>query len=174
MIFGNPAVLAFDAQLEPDVLPVVGANVAGRIRCYVAGEPFGKWDEPYCIFGEVTGHLNELAWLTEGLWHSDLQELTLQDRFRTLDETFYLGFRKPHLTFEAALCSTNFLTNVSEAFDSSKSFMLAKSNKEFQILVECEGGFLHTDIPRSDFLVMVEEFSKWLALQELRFLGSDA
>ena len=175
VIWGNPAKLAIEAQLEPDtVVPAVGANIAGRIRCYVAGEPHGDWDEPLCILGAVSTRLMELASNAAVLWHPLLDSLTPEQRFSALNDLVYETSISAHPSAATSLANTNFLTNISEAFDSTKSFILSNQNGQVQILIESPRGFFHTELPRSEFVSLAQDFARWVQLQEHRLIGEDA
>lgn len=79
-----------------------------------------------------------------------------------------------HPSAGSALYNTNFLTNISEAFDSTKSFIVCNQDDQIQILVESPYGFFHTELPRSEFISLSENFYCWVKSQEHRLIGKDA
>ncbi|HWU70293.1 MAG TPA: hypothetical protein VN017_02935 [Pseudoxanthomonas sp.] len=175
MIWGNPEKLAIEAQLEPNALmPVVGANIAGRIRCYVGGEPFGNWDEPLCVLGAASDHLLNLAASPSGQWHPLLETLTPRQRFSALDDLIYESSISAHPGVMSVLFNTRFLTNISEAFDYTKSFILSDPDEQVQVLVDSPRGFFHAELSRSEFVSLAEGFSNWVKLQEHRLIGGGA
>ncbi len=72
------------------------------------------------------------------------------------------------------LSNAHFLTNVSEAFDDTKSFILSDPDEQVQILMDSPRGFFHAELSRSEFVLLAEDFSNWVKVQEHRLIGEDA
>lgn len=113
----------------------------------------------------------ELASSSAGLWHPLLEPLTPEQRFSALNDLVYETSISAHPGALSTLSNTNFLTNISEAFDSTKSFILCSQDDQIQILIEGPCGFFHAELPRSEFVSLSEGFSNWVKSQEHRLIG---
>ena len=172
MIFGNPSDFAVEAMVEPgpEYPPSFGSNVAGRMRLIVGGVSVGDIGEPSCIPRHLSEHLTEVCSTSRTLWHSSLSGATPEKQFQMLDEALFLGGGKPDLE---EYHETVFLTNVSEAFDSIKGFVLSPSPDEIVLLLRLEvgGPLIHRKIAFAEFSGVTEAFAKWVAEQEQTLLN---
>jgi hypothetical protein len=68
---------------------------------------------------------------------------------------------------------TVFLTNVSEAFDPVKGFVLSPSPDEIVLLLRLEEGgpFIHCKIPYAEFSEVTVGFAQWVTEQERTLLN---
>ena len=166
MIFGNTNVFAVEAVLAAE--PAFGRNIVGSLRCYVAGTPIGNIDERHCVIGSLARELNDLAGKESGFWHPQLERLTASERFEALDTLFYNTSTEPMTAAQNALGNCNFLTNVSESFDSTKGFALQPAPGTIQLLVKENDVFSHVELPLSAFTKTAASFLKWTVEQELQ------
>lgn len=172
MIFGNPSNFAVEAVVEPgpEYPPSFGRNVAGRMRLIVGGVSVGDISEPSCIPRHLSEHLTELCTTSRTLWHSSLSGATPEKQFQMLDEALFLGGGKPELE---GCHETIFLTNVSEAFDPVKGFVLSPSPDEIVLLLRLEEGgpLIHRKIPYAEFSGVTAAFAHWVTEQERTLLN---
>lgn len=175
MIFGNPSDFAVEAVVEPgpEYPPSFGLNVGGRMRLIVGGVSVGGISEPSCTPRHLSEHLTELCTTPRKLWHSSLSGATPEKQFQMLDETLFLGGGKPELEECHAKI---FLTNVSEAFDPVKGFVLSPSPDEIVLLLRLEEGgpLIHHMIAFAEFSGVIAEFAQWVAEQERTLLNGAA
>ena len=167
MIFGNSSSFAIEAVVEPgpEYPPSFGRNVAGRMRLFVGGVGVGDFSEPCCIPRHLSEHLTELCETSRKLWHSSLSGAAPEKQFQMLDEALFLGGGKPELE---DCHETVFLTNVSEAFDPVKGFVLSPSPDEIVLLLRLDedGPFIHRNIPFAEFSGVAAAFAHWVKEQE--------
>jgi hypothetical protein len=167
MIFGNPSGFAVEAVVEPgpEYPPSFDSNVGGRMRLIVGGISVGDISEPSSIPRHLSEHLTEVCSSSRKLWHSSLSGATPEKQFQMLDEALFLGGGKPELE---ECHETVFLTNVSEAFDPIKGFVLSPSPDEIVLLLRLEEGgpLIHRKITFAEFSGVTVAFSQWVAEQE--------
>lgn len=167
MIFGNPLSFAVEAVVEPgpEFPPSFGGNVAGRIRLVIGGVSVGDISEPSCVPRALSDHLIALCATTRMLWHPLLAGIRPEEQFPMLNEALLLGGGSPELE---ECHETIFLTNVSEAFDPVKGFVLSPSPGEMVILLKLdEGGPLVCQvIPYAEFCGVTAAFAHWVDEQE--------
>ncbi len=167
MIFGNPSNFAVEALVEPgpEFSSSFGGNVAGRMRLLVGGISVGDIDEPSCIPRVFSEHLTELCATSHTLWHPSLSGVPPEMQFQMLDDALFLGGGSPELE---GCQETIFLTNVSEAFDPIKGFVLSPSPDEIVVLLRLgEGGpLIHRNIPYVEFCNVAAAFAQWVNEQE--------
>lgn len=175
MVIGNPESYAVEALVEPgpEFPPVAGNNVAGRMRLLVRGAIVGDIKEPSCIPRVLSEHLLEVCGRVGSLWHPLLADRSPEQQFEILDKALFLGGGAPQLEKCHAMV---FLTNVSEAFDSVKGFVLSRSGVEFEVLLRLEDGgpVLHRIVPRAEFSGVAVAFDDWVNEQERRLLYGSA
>jgi len=167
MIFGSLEHFAVESIIEPgpEFRPVFGSNVVGRMRLFLNGMAVGNFAEPNCVLRPVSQHLVALCAASTTLWHSSLANLTPAQQFEILDAAIFVGTEEnPPWNF--SLCS--FLTNVSEAFDPLKAFLLCRDPGEMQVLLQRrpDGTVEHFAIARSAFCSVASEFATWVSAQE--------
>ncbi len=175
MVFGAPDTFAIDAELEPgpELPPRVGSSAAGRIQLFCGGAPLGKRDEPCCVLGCIRDHLLEKCHATL-LWHPQLDAYSPVEQFAVLDDIFFLGSNES-LSLQEAVADCDFLTNVSEAFDGLKAFILRPPGSDFVVLVRVgTGDLLRLTFSIHHFAEVVEQFDGWLNGQEKRLMRGDA
>jgi len=172
MIFGKSRQFAIEVIAEPgpELPPVVGACVAGRMRLLIGGMEFGDFNEPCCVLGPICDHLLDLTRQHISAWHRDLQDLTPEQQFYFLDELFYIGSRD-NAEHAKELKDCNFLTNVGEMFDDYKGFALTPPIGGHLLMLRNIRG--NEVSPVSSFLVptaeirqATNEFATWLRAQE--------
>jgi hypothetical protein len=172
MIFGNSSSFAVEVVVEPgpEYPPSFGRNVAGRMRLIVGGVSVGDISEPSCTPRHLSEHLTELCATSRKLWHSSLSGATPEKQFQMLDEALFLGGGKPELE---DCHETIFLTNVSEAFDPVKGFVLSPSPDEIVLLLRLEEGgpLIHRKIPFAEFSDVTAAFAHWVTEQERTLLN---
>ena len=172
MLFGNPSNFAVEAVVEPgpEYPPSFGRNFAGRMRLVVGGVSVGDISEPSCIPRQLSEHLTEMCAASRTLWHSSLSGATPEKQFQMLDEALFLGGGKPELE-ECHM--TIFLTNVSEAFDPVKGFVLSPSPDEIVLLLRLEEGgpLIHRKIAYAEFSGVTAAFAHWVTEQERTLLN---
>jgi hypothetical protein len=173
MIFGAPSDFAIEAALEPgpDLPNIVGSNVAGRMRLFIGGRAVGNFDEPACVLRAVSEHLVTFSAAAHSLWHPTLNGLQPMGQFSVLNEALFLGCDEEPPE-EYARCG--FLTNISEAFDGVKGFLLFPGNGLFVTLIEQGQVFSHHTIPYTGFCTVAARFALWVREQELALLGKSA
>lgn len=171
MIFGNPLSFAVEALVEPgpEYPPAFGSNVAGRMRLLVGGVSVGDISEPSCVLRALSEHLTELCATSCKLWHSSLSGVPPEKQFQMLDQALFPSGGNPELE---QCQQTIFLTNVSEAFDPVKGFVLSPSPDEILVLLRLdEGGpFVHRNIPYAEFCSVAAAFAHWVGEQERTLL----
>ena len=176
MVFGVPDAFAIDAELEPGPeLPLrVGSSATGRIQLFCAGVPLGNRNEPCCVLGGIRDHLIDKCHATL-LWHSQLGAALPVEQFAVLDDIFFLGSNQS-LSVQEAVADCDFLTNVSEAFDGLKAFILRPPGNNFIVLarVGADGELLRLPFAVHRFADAVEQFDRWLSGQEKRLMRADA
>jgi hypothetical protein len=172
MIFGNPLNFAVEALVEPgpEYPPSFGRNVAGRMQLIVGGVSVGDISEPSCVPRHLSEHITELCATSRTLWHSSLSGAPPEKQFQMLDEALFLGGGNPELE---ECHETIFLTNVSEAFDLVKGFVLSPSPDEIVLLLRLdEGGpLIHRNIPYAEFSSVTAAFAHWVTEQERTLLN---
>lgn len=175
MIFGDPNSFAIEALTEPspDYPAIVGKSLAGRIRCFVGGEELGDFNEPCCVFGGVSDHLAYLCSAQARIWHHSLVALAAPDQFQLLDNLIY-GESSPSLQLSSAVGDTIFLTNLSEAFDGLKAFIIRPPGWQLVVLVERDELIRSFQIPIADFQLASRSFANWLELQDRQLFRDDA
>ena len=175
MIFGNPLNFAVEALVEPgpEYPPSFGSNVAGRFRVLVGGINVGDIGEPSCIPRALSEHLSELCATSSKLWHSSLSGVSPERQFQLLDQALFLGGGNPELE---ECQQTIFLTNVSEAFDPVKGFVLSPSPDEIVLLLRLEEGspLICRNIQYAEFSSVTAAFAHWVAEQERALLNGAA
>jgi hypothetical protein len=167
MLFGAPETFAVEAMVEPgpEYPPTVGRNVAGRVRLFMQGHPVGNFATPSVVLRSVSEHLVTLCSVSSSLWHSSLTGLAPQEQFARLDAALYAGsYESPPKAF--SLCT--FLTNVSEAFDPIKSFLVCPPTGNAVALVQLEPGtpVCSFEFPVREFCSAASRFASWLQSQE--------
>ncbi len=175
MIFGNPLSFAVEAVVEPgpEFLPNFGGNVVGRMRVFVGGTSVGNIEEPNCILRALSEDLVELCETDRALWHPSLAGIAPEEQFQLLDAALFLGGGKQDLE---ACHSMVFLTNVSEAFDLIKGFILSPSPNEIFVLLKLDLGspLIHRVIPYAEFCSVSASFAHWVSEQERVLLNGAA
>lgn len=175
MIFGNPLSFAVEAIVEPgpEFSPVFGANVAGRMRVLVGGTAVGDIEKPSCVPRALSEHLVQLCATAGALWHPLLAGIAPEEQFKMLDEALFLGGGNPELEQCHDLV---FLTNVSEAFDPVKGFVLAPSSGEMVLLVKLniDSPLIHRAITQTEFCEATAAFANWVNEQEHELLNESA
>ena len=134
MLFGDLNSFAVEAISEPgpELPRFVGRSLAGRFRILIKGKSFGNFDEPCCVFGPLTKHLTSLCSTAEALWHPTLEDLTDESLFDRLDRFFFIGAAE---SIPKQLALTNFLTNVSEALNVCKGFLVSPAPGPLKALI---------------------------------------
>lgn len=167
MLFGSRNTMALEAIVEPsgDFAPTLGANVVGRLRLFICGKEFGDFDEPSCVLRSVAEHLIEFGDTKKLLWHQAFVGKNAAQRFQLLDDAL---FRAAKLALPAKISDTVFLTNVSEAFDPLKSFLLSPPGGNIQVLLRGTASATVQDfeISPEDFFLVANKFMNWLKEQE--------
>jgi hypothetical protein len=176
VIFGESATFAIEAIAEPgpEFLPLVGSNVAGRIQLLIRGSAVGKFHEPCCVLGPIAHHLSAIG-QSQSLWHPSLAKYSHVEQFSLLDAIFYSGSSTPKQQLQA-LADCIFLTNVSEAFDPVKAFVLRPPGDEFVFLVRRtpDDAVLQFRAPVATFNSAAFQFEHWLRSQEQHLTNQHA
>ncbi len=173
MIFGDKSVFAIEAIIEPgsELPPQVYGRVAGRVRVFFQNLEVGNFHEPCCVLGPIAEHFAEVGAYNR-IWHSSLASLGTKEQFDYLDHMFYVG---PYVSSEAreSLNNCTFLTNVSEAFEHIKGFVLRADSESFQFLFTLpKSESVHSFVVSFDqFLHAANGFSTWLHEQQ-QLIGS--
>src|SRR6478609_2181460 len=159
MILGNPLSFAVEVDVEsgPKFMPVVGGNVAGRMRLHVGGLSIGDIDEPSCVLRALSEHLVQVCLYSETLWHPLLAGLGPKGQFELLDKALFLGGGNPQLEQCHRMI---FLTNVSEAFDPVKGFVISPAPNEVLALLRLneDSPVIHRTIPSIEFCSVAADF----------------
>jgi hypothetical protein len=134
----------------------------------------GNRDEPACVLGGVRDHLIEKCCATS-LWHPQLGAYSQADQFALLDGIFFSGTDRGR-SMQDAVADCDFLTNVSEAFDELKAFILRPPGQELVVLARrsLSSDLFRVSFPVDDFANAVNEFNRWLCSQEQRLARADA
>lgn len=169
MIFGSPTSIALEAalEIEGEYSPVLGRNLVGRVRLFLQDRKIGDFDDPCCVLGTVSSHLTEICSRAAVMWHPALAEVGPKAQFEILDSAVYGN--TDH--FEAEPNFT-FLTNVSEAFDPIKAFILHPPGEDFHILIRMEPRMEIESfkIAVREMASVASEFAAWIGEQESKLL----
>lgn len=174
MLFGNPDTFALEAVVEPgpDFPSFLGPNVTGRFRLFFARLEVGLFSEPCCVLRTLSEHLMDKCASSNALWHPSLAGKTPDAWFKLLDDALYrVG---PPEQQDAYHCM-DFLTNVSEALNNVKGFLLAPPGRTLHALLQLPGSDVvhHKTVPLPEFCAVSSQFSSWLGEQERRRVESD-
>jgi len=175
MLFGNLETYAVEAVIEPDPeLPsFFGSNVTGRFRLFFGGLEVGKFAEPCCILGTLSQHLVDKCAGANALWHESLAGQTPDAWFRLLDDALYtLGTPEPPDAYN----HLDFLTNVSEALNNVKGFLVAPPGEALHALLQLpeSEAVHHKVIPLREFCAVSSQFAAWIRTQEHELLRDKA
>jgi hypothetical protein len=171
MIFGSQSTFAVEVAREPD--GDFGRDVTGRIRVFLGGFPVGDFSESGCALGPLSDHLLELASRSGAMWHPSLESLTPREQFELLDSALFIGDVEE---VPAEYHLTGFLTNVSEAFDGIKAFLISPESDRFVALVqEFESGtFVSQSIAHTEFAGVADQFARWVKEERHAKYGNGA
>jgi hypothetical protein len=171
MLFGDPAVFAIEAIIEPgpEFSTFFGNNITGRLRLFFGGLEVGDFTEPSCVLRPLSQHLVVQSAIAHALWHESLVGESPATWFKILNDSLYLnGLPKPNDAYR----SMDFLTNVSEALDNVKGFLVVPPNGPMQALIQLpDSEVVHQHaIPLSKFCAVSSQFAAWIAEQENQIL----
>jgi hypothetical protein len=171
MIFGSHSTFAVEAVREPG--GDFGRYVTGRVRVFVGDVAVGDFSESGCAFEPLRDHLLQLASGSGGMWHSSLNGLTPREQFNLLDSALFIGGVEK---VPDAYHLTGFLTNVSEAFDCVKAFVVSPESDRLVALVEDleSGKFISQSISFTEFAEVAAQFAKWVNEEGYAKYGSTA
>lgn len=176
MIFGDPNHFAVEAVVElgPEFAPLLGNNVVGRIRVFAGGLAYGDFNEPSCVLRPVSEHLVELCERLGTLWHPSLSSASPDRQFNLLDVWLFLGGSDEPEPEGLAGCI--FLTNVSEAFDNIKAFLVCPPTGSAYALLQVQpsSAVCRVAITSAEFCSVATAFASWLESQEHGLLQSRA
>jgi len=175
MLFGDPAAFAVEAIIEPgpEFPAFFGSNITGRFRLFVAGLEVGEFAEPSCVLRPLSQHLVVKCASARSLWHESLAGKTPAGWFKLLNESLYLvGFPEPTDAYHRM----DFLTNVSEALNNVKGFLVSPPGAPLHALIQLpeSEAVHHHVIPLGEFCSAAGQFAAWLAEKELELLQRGA
>ena len=175
MLFGNTETFALEAIIEPgpELAPFFGSNITGRFRLFFGGLEVGKFTEPCCVVRPLSEHLSSMCTSADRLWHKSLSGHTPEGWFHLLDDALYLvGVPKPPDTYH----HLDFLTNVSEALNNVKGFLVAPPGEQLHALIQLpeSPAIFHHVISRSEFCSVSSKFAAWVKEQESVLLQKSA
>jgi hypothetical protein len=140
----------------------------------VSGQVVGNLEEPLCVLSPVSRHLTTICSSALSLWHPALAGLSPKERFSLLDASLYLGSSAP-LPEELSRCV--FLTNVSEAFNGVKGFVVAQPEAgSIQLLLQPgqNSPLQCSEVSLSTFCAAASAFALWVSEQEHAVLNRHA
>jgi hypothetical protein len=175
MLFGNLESFALEAITEPgpELPSFFGSNVTGRFRLFIGGLEVGKFAEPGCVLRPLSQHLVAKCAGATALWHESLAGETPDAWFKLLDDALYIiGTPEP----PDAYYRMDFLTNVSEALNNVKGFLVAPPGEALQALLQLpeSEAVHHKVIPLREFCAVSSQFAAWVGQQEHELLQGSA
>lgn len=171
MLFGKSETFALEAIVEPgpDFPPYCGGNIAGRFRLFFGGLEVGKFSEPCCWLRPLSQHLAVKCASATALWHNSLAGKHPEVWFQLLDDALYLiGEPEPPHAYHRM----DFLTNVSEALDGVKGFLVGPPGESLQVMLRLQesNAIHHHVISPREFCAVATRFAMWIGEEEQRFL----
>jgi hypothetical protein len=173
MLFGKHGTFAIEAIIEPgpEFSPFLGNNITGRFRLFFGGLEVGKFDEPCCVIRQLSDHLVDKCESASTLWHESLADRSPDVWFKLLNDSLYLiGAPEPADEYYRM----DFLTNVSEALNNVKGFLVAPPGEPLHTLIQLSNSETvhHHIIPIGEFCSVSAKFAAWVKEREDELLPS--
>jgi hypothetical protein len=168
MIIGDTSSFAIECRHDP--IPNESRRVYGRVRLWAEGRPIlGNIDEPDCWLDPIGGVLEDFTDRLSTLDDPAVSLLPDLDAFQILDRAIYVDDERSDNAISQDLerfSRFDFLTNHSEAFDRTKSFLVG--GDPLRLLVEADGTLRSARVAQANFVHVVQAFVAWLAEERKR------
>ena len=167
MLIGNKLNFAIECYHEP--IANDNKHVFGRVCVYVGGNTLGDINEPTCILNVLEEHLVMLLEWIDSQNNEELIHLSDQDLFELLDNALYLdetGTLEEAKKDSEKYYKYDFLTNASEAFDGTKSFVISDGPNIRIMFTDISEQFHSSQIPKEVFHKVTTSFINWVREEE--------
>jgi len=172
MIFGNKNIYAIEVYHQPQDNDYF--YMCGRMCVYLYNKAFGDINDELChLFGVYDTLRSKIEKLTELKHDFDLNNDF--DIFNFLDDKLYIDMNRTldEMRFDSKLYKKfDFMTNMGEMFDRTKSFVYMDKNKKIHILFQIhkynentktfeDGEIICNELDKRIFEDITNDFIKW-------------